>query len=301
MPLFGLKFGTPPQPVYTVAEPPKDPKEIGVQKINFESYGLPEYNNKYALVLDNLFTLEDCKKLYSVIGGSYDDFSGDWEVAQLNAGGDKQYLDTSYRNSGRIMVDTNEIADWILQKIYPYLKDIHLLSDCSRHFIPIEEKRMAKAKLVQLNERLRFLRYEPGSFFKVSVHLNPSFKTKQTLQRHCDGMYYTPDRKRVSYYTLQIYLSGDSEGLKGGSTRIFSRKDAWDLGNNAPLKGPCLDIPSRVGRVLVFEQANLLHSGEPIKKGIKVSMRTDFMYEVVYDDTDGKKEDDDAMEVDSGR
>jgi hypothetical protein len=38
-----------------------------------------------------------------------------------------------------------------------------------------------------------------------------------------------------------------------------------------------------MGRVLVFEQADLLHSGEPVEKGVKISIRTDFMYELVHD------------------
>jgi len=254
--------------IHVVKEPPTDPKEIGVQKIDFNSLGLPEYTHKYALVLDNVFSPEDCKKLYACTGGSLADYSGNWEVALLNAGGDKQYLDTRYRNSGRIMVDTHETADWILQKIYPYLGEIHLLENASRHSIPKKEQKTAKAKLVRLNERLRFLKYQLGSFF----------------MRHCDGLYYTPDQKQVSYYTLQIYLNGEAESLEGGATRIFCRKDSWALGLDDPLKGPCIDIPPRLGRVLVFEQDNVLHSGEPITKGVKISMRTDFMYEITYEE-----------------
>lgn len=45
-----------------------------------------------------------------------------------------------------------------------------------------------------------------------------------------------------------------------------------------PLKGPCVDIPPRTGRCLVFEQRGILHSGETVTKGIKVSVRTEFMY-----------------------
>jgi hypothetical protein len=155
-----------------VAEPPKNPKEISIQKLDFESFGLPEYKDKYALVIDNLFDTEDCKKLYSLTGGSLKDYSGAWEAAQVNAGGDKQYLDTSYRNSGRILVDTFEGADWVLGKIYPYLKEIHLLDRPTRHFVPMKKEPTARANLVRLNERLRFLKYEPGSFFRVLILLD---------------------------------------------------------------------------------------------------------------------------------
>jgi hypothetical protein len=156
--------------VHTVSEPPKDPGQIGVQRLDFELFGLPEYKFKYALVLDNVFTREDCERLYSSTGGSlFDNFSGNWEVAQINAGDDKQYLDTSYRNSERIMVDDHNAADWILEKIRPYLKEIELLNRTDRHYVPMsmEEQARARAKLVGLNERLRFLKYAPGCFFKV--------------------------------------------------------------------------------------------------------------------------------------
>jgi len=263
----------PPQPVYSVAEPPKDTKEVGIQKLDFEAFGLPEYKDKYALVLDNVFSPEDCRKLYSVTGGSLEDYSGNWEAAQINAGGDKQYLDTSYRNSGRILVDTFDMAEWIHEKIYPYLTEIHQLDNASRHFVPMKEEATARARLYGLNERLRFLKYEPGSFFK----------------KHCDGLYSTPD-----------------ESLEGGSTRIFSHKDDWpesddswpdsddalsdsDVNAGNILIGPCVDIPARLGRVLIFEQEDLLHSGEPVQKGIKISMRTDFMYEVVHITDDDKQ------------
>ena len=68
---------------------------------------------------------------------------------------------------------------------------------------------------------------------------------------------------------------------KGGTTRIFSQEDAWHDGD--VLYGPCVDVPPRQGRVLIFEQENVLHSGEPVAEGVKVSMRTDFMYEVNFE------------------
>jgi len=131
--------------------------------------------------------------------------------------------------------------------------------------------------LVCLNERLRFLKYVPGNFFK----------------RHCDALLRHPTNRRLaSYYTLQIYLTGTPNTLMGGSTRIFHPKDARDSDLTATLQGPCVDIPARVGRVLVFEQCDLLHSGEPVERGVKVSIRTDFLYEVVH-----VEEENEAMQV----
>lgn len=78
--------------------------------------------------------------------------------------------------------------------------------------------------------------------------------------------------------TLQIYLNGESSTLKGGATRLFSQEDSWHDGDD--LRGPCVDVPARRGRVLIFAQEKLLHSGEPVIQGVKVTVRTEFMYEV---------------------
>jgi len=42
-----------------------------------------------------------------------------------------------------------------------------------------------------------------------------------------------------------------------------------------------IDVEPLPGRVLVFEQEGIPHSGEEVTKGVKYSVRTDFMYDVV--------------------
>ena len=39
-----------------------------------------------------------------------------------------------------------------------------------------------------------------------------------------------------------------------------------------------MDVVPKVGRVLIFHQKGLLHSGAVVTRGIKYSMRTDVMY-----------------------
>jgi hypothetical protein len=308
-PLMNLltKATSPPPPSYIVPEPPLDPSEIAAHKIDFVSLGIPEYKDKTAIVIDHVFSPADCQKLYALTGGSMladqeseageEAFSGNWEIAQISSYGDKQVTDTSYRNNGRMLVDTPEMAEWILQKVLSYLHEIQLLKTPTRHFVPMGLESRARARLVSLNERLRFLKYVPGNFFKVRSSSFVNHRYRLTLifpnhQRHCDGLLRLPhpnsDSKGTlaSYYTLQIYLNGSPTSLIGGSTRIFSPKNAHTSDLDAPLQGPCIDIPSRTGRVLVFEQSDLLHSGEPVQKGVKISIRTDFMYEVVYIDDD---------------
>jgi hypothetical protein len=253
-----------------VPEPPLSvdgkPAPIAVHRLDFDALGLPEYSRKFALVLDNVFTPKDCDRLIKAA-----EASSAWKVVQI--GGAIQYTDTSYRSGGRIMLDDVALADWVLGKIRPYLGEIEVMA-----YSPLHErlstqprhqrrKKDVPARLHRLNERLRFLRYEKGDFFKP----------------HCDGTYYTPDRKEVSYYTLHLYLNGtaDTSVMAGGATRFFSRK----FKKGGSQDGDFMDVEARVGRVLVFEQEGILHSGEEVTKGIKLSMRTDFMY--IQDVVDG--------------
>lgn len=90
---------------------------------------------------------------------------------------------------------------------------------------------------------------------------------------HCDGSYVTPDGSEISYYTLHLYLSEPEAGLQGektdgGATRFHSM--SWDE--------KFLDVEPRMGRVLIFQHRNLLHSGDDVVKGTKYTLRTDLMY-----------------------
>ena len=101
-----------------------------------------------------------------------------------------------------------------------------------------------------LNERLSFLRYEQGHYFRF----------------HCDGKLELPDG-RMSRVTVQIYM-GDAE-VEGGATRISQgRRDEMAF----------VDIEPKKGRVLIFQQRGLFHSGEDVTKGVKYALRSDFMF-----------------------
>ena len=104
-----------------------------------------------------------------------------------------------------------------------------------------------------MNERLSFLKYGPGHYFR----------------EHYDGQLELRDGRKARV-TLQVYLSGGNNAadkIVGGATRIWShdRKRFYD-------------VEPRVGRVLVFQQAMVLHSGEEVKEGVKYTLRSDFMF-----------------------
>jgi hypothetical protein len=86
-----------------------------------------------------------------------------------------------------------------------------------------------------------------------------------------DGIYETPDRKERSYYTLHLYLNDETSEdvgplFKGGATRFEN------------LRGQYLDVEPKIGRVLIFQHRDLLHSGADVIAGTKYTLRTDIMY-----------------------
>ena len=86
---------------------------------------------------------------------------------------------------------------------------------------------------------------------------------------HNDGSYVTPDGKERSMFTLHLYLNEPTPAnkLEGGATTFHS----YDMQRS-------FDVEPKVGRVLIFQHRDLLHSGADVTGGIKLTLRTDLMY-----------------------
>ncbi|XP_052063175.1 uncharacterized protein LOC127702908 [Mytilus californianus] len=148
-------------------------------KIIKEDVQLPkDFQKCLAFVLYNVFSKEECEEYINIAEKK------GFEVALLNAGGNRQVLATDIRNNSRCIWDTTEEVDKIWKRIKEYVPDVW----CHR-------------EVMGLNERLRILRYDPGEYFRP----------------HYDGMYERDNGER-SYVTVQIYLN---EGFKGGSTTFL--------------------------------------------------------------------------------
>lgn len=61
----------------------------------------------------------------------------------------------------------------------------------------------------------------------------------------------------------------EGQGHQGGAL-TFHSKDMKEQ----------FDITPKAGRILLFEQETLLHSGQRVMKGTKYAMRTDLMYDI---------------------
>lgn len=171
-------------PVPSKPNSPGDPAQITCSSIEFKTHNLPEYTDRYALVIDNLFTSADCAHLLSYVPT---DDGEPWPGARL-----ADITDTSYRNSGTIRMENPELAAWILDRLRPYLGEIDTVGAHLHKRLRNARDKQAEASSPQRAtiSRLRdlqYLRYGPGHYFR----------------RHADGTYMTEDEKEISYYTLQ--------------------------------------------------------------------------------------------------
>ncbi|KAG2420866.1 hypothetical protein HFD88_000480 [Aspergillus terreus] len=253
------------------------PHSATSHRINFvtSSPPLPEYKDLSAIIIDNVLTEPECKELIRLAESS----TPTWTRATINGGNGKQILATDERNCGRIIYDSRTLADKLLARLLPFLQEHGIDRIENAPLVTGLAGRNKTYRLTHLNERLRFLRYEGGEYFRP----------------HCDAHYTTPDGRAKSFYTVHLYLSGggdqDEEELRQAEMRVGEQGDA-NLDVEGKLLGGAtsfmprfeeqerqLRVFPKTGSVLVFQQKNLLHGGDPVFRGTKYTMRTDVMYQ----------------------
>ncbi|ORY16545.1 hypothetical protein BCR34DRAFT_476133 [Clohesyomyces aquaticus] len=223
--------------------------------IDFVKGGLGRYKDDWAVVLDGVLSEDECDALIAAAEATAEGKT--WERAMVNVGGGEQRLYEDTRKCGRIIWDNRELVARIWARCEAAVPEIHRLENWGTVTGPGPVKRKEVWKLTRLNERMRFLKYTGGEYFKA----------------HCDGAYETPNGAERSYFTLHLYLN-DAEGkpgqepLVGGATSFHSYMDLRVK----------IDVVPKAGRILLFQHRDLLHSGADVISGLKFTMRTDIMY-----------------------
>lgn len=205
------------------------------------------------------------------------------------------------RKSGRIILDSPELAQRLLSRMLPYLREFGIEHIRNQPLVTGlgPARRLETWSLSRLNERLRFLRYEGGDYFRP----------------HWDGCYVTPDGREKSLFTIHLYLNGDGEQnleeLMGEIERVSKGDGLFgvdgdsevDAGEEEKIKSvsgantehetllggatsftdsykatEAVRVFPKTGSVLIFQQRNLLHGGDDVFRGVKYTVRTDIMY-----------------------
>merc|ERR1712054_269662 len=132
---------------------------------------IPPTHDSFARVVRNVMDNKDCAALIASINQK------GFTPALLNIGGGQQKLLPAARDGHRVIVDSPELTRFLFQVLLP--------------FLPLELPN--GARLVELNERCRFLCYTPGQQFPA----------------HCDGCFERPQGHphagNFSFATVQLY------------------------------------------------------------------------------------------------
>lgn len=150
---------------------------------------------------------------------------------------------TYYRNNDRFVIDNDDLANQLFEKVKPYLPET------------IEINSAIQAEngvwhLKELNNRLRFCKYSANQYF----------------HRHLDGVHYRNDTTQ-SKLTFMIYLNSATE-FEGGRTLFFKTKETQEIWASY--------IPKQ-GDLIVFDH-NVWHEGEVLTQGEKFVLRSDILY-----------------------
>jgi hypothetical protein len=172
--------------------PLPDPSAIKVFKIDFEDSPLPEYKRLYAVVLDNVLSKEECDQLLVMAEVSVGAHRGEdelennrWRPAMVNAGRNYEVLALDYRNSDRIIWDSHLVAQRLWHRVmqaegmkeyFSVLQGEEYQPVCGNSILGGDRWKVTNQGL---NERLRFLKYGAGQFFKGMLTMLPKKSIKQ--------------------------------------------------------------------------------------------------------------------------
>jgi hypothetical protein len=143
------------------------PPNLKKSKVEFKRL-IPEYEDKWAMLLDGVLSEDECKQLIAVA-----EATSSWERAMVNIGGGRQALYEDTRKCGRVIINDRELAAKIWARVKPEVPEIYRLEDWPDVMGNGPTKRNEVWKMTRLNEFLRFLKYTGGEYFKGKNRPNP--------------------------------------------------------------------------------------------------------------------------------
>lgn len=124
---------------------------------------LPAYDDLWAVVLDGVISEKECDEFIAAAESTTD---GNWERAMVNIGGGMQALYEDTRKCGRIIWDDRDLVAKLWARIKDAVPEIHELKNRPHVTGNGPVKRNETWKMTRLNERMRFLKYVGGEYFK---------------------------------------------------------------------------------------------------------------------------------------
>jgi len=137
---------------------------ITVTRIDFSQTPTPKYASLYACILDNALSADECAQLVAYASSTC---GGQWEQAKINRGSGKDAeLNTERRKCERIVLDDADLASRIWARVRDHVPELIQMEGRAEVTGPGPVKRGEVWKAERLNERMRFLKYGPGEYFR---------------------------------------------------------------------------------------------------------------------------------------
>lgn len=153
------------------------PRDAVKKDINWHETSIPEYKGYYSAILDDAFTPTECKILLKLAELTT---KGKWEQAMVNVGYGEQALMTETRDCGRILWDDRDMAERIWNRVKDHVPEILYLRGVPHITGQGPAKRKEIWRATGVNERMRFLKYGPGQYFRGKALSHFSCSNKQT-------------------------------------------------------------------------------------------------------------------------
>jgi len=154
-------------PDFLIATAP-DVKPITVERIDFSTTALPEYVGMYATVLDNVLSVSECAELLRLAESAS---TTGWQQALVNAGLGLESFRPQVRLCERSIWDDREVVKRIWNRCLladGLESDLRIL-DKEEIIGELGAQRGERWRMTRLNERMRFLKYGSGQYFRRKV------------------------------------------------------------------------------------------------------------------------------------
>lgn len=147
--------------------PPSQP--VTSTPVPWKDSPVPEYAKCKAWILDNVLSLEECSQLIAYAEASARVEKPDdspWRPALISVAPGLETRAPGYRNSDRIIWDNQLLVDRLWDRCAQVegLQELVATAPCTRP--DYRRDRKGTWKFERLNERMRFLKYTPGMFFR---------------------------------------------------------------------------------------------------------------------------------------
>lgn len=128
--------------------------------IDWEATALPKNKGRVAFVVDNVLSREECAQLIALAEASVpvEGNASPWKPALISVGVGIEASAPGYRESDRIVWDQQEVASRVGERI--------MAAEGVREKLARFSRPDGTWKFSRVNERMRFLKYSKGQFFK---------------------------------------------------------------------------------------------------------------------------------------